>query len=181
MNRLIFPLQGIGCWPQKCWSTENVAPVRRENCNLSLNHLGIWRYFYIALLTYSCENKYVYQIPDVLGSLKHSPFFYGFYTDQKKTKEGYPLPLSYFMTGMGVYIYSFIAILRKFVHRIFNATLSIYVPIVSWQSRMAKNSRQSKLSEKEDECAFSWKLFCSWGNLPNSRLKFVDKNNSTQN
>ncbi|OXA56807.1 Transmembrane channel-like protein 3 [Folsomia candida] len=83
---------------------------------------------------------YLSTIWEFEGSLKHSPFFYGFYTDQKKTKEGYPLPLSYFMTGMGVYIYSFIAILRK----------------------MAKNSRQSKLSEKEDECAFSWKLFCSW-------------------
>jgi hypothetical protein len=28
--------------------------------------------------------------------------------------------------------------------------------------RMAKNSRQSKLSEKEDECAFSWRLFTCW-------------------
>lgn len=27
---------------------------------------------------------------------------------------------------------------------------------------MAKNSRMSKLSEKEDECAFSWKLFTGW-------------------
>ena len=27
---------------------------------------------------------------------------------------------------------------------------------------MAKNSRMSKLSEKEDECVFSWKLFTSW-------------------
>lgn len=28
--------------------------------------------------------------------------------------------------------------------------------------RMAENSRLSKLSEKEDECAFSWKLFTGW-------------------
>lgn len=28
--------------------------------------------------------------------------------------------------------------------------------------RMAANSRQSKLSEKEDECAFSWRLFTAW-------------------
>lgn len=27
---------------------------------------------------------------------------------------------------------------------------------------MAKNSRMSKLSEKEDECVFSWKLFTGW-------------------
>lgn len=28
--------------------------------------------------------------------------------------------------------------------------------------RMAINSRMSKLSEKEDECAFTWKLFTGW-------------------
>lgn len=28
--------------------------------------------------------------------------------------------------------------------------------------RMAENSRMSKLSEKEDECVFSWKLFTGW-------------------
>lgn len=27
---------------------------------------------------------------------------------------------------------------------------------------MAENSRMSKLSEKEDECVFSWKIFTSW-------------------
>lgn len=29
-------------------------------------------------------------------------------------------------------------------------------------SRMAENSRLSKLTEKEDECVFSWKLFTGW-------------------
>lgn len=29
-------------------------------------------------------------------------------------------------------------------------------------SRMAENSRMSKLSEKDDECVFSWKLFTGW-------------------
>jgi hypothetical protein len=28
--------------------------------------------------------------------------------------------------------------------------------------RMAENSRMSKLSEKDDECIFSWKLFTAW-------------------
>lgn len=28
--------------------------------------------------------------------------------------------------------------------------------------RMAENSRMSKLSEKDDECIFSWKLFTGW-------------------
>lgn len=27
---------------------------------------------------------------------------------------------------------------------------------------MAENSRLSKLSEKDDECVFSWKLFTGW-------------------
>lgn len=27
---------------------------------------------------------------------------------------------------------------------------------------MAENSRMSKLSEKDDECIFSWKLFTGW-------------------
>lgn len=27
---------------------------------------------------------------------------------------------------------------------------------------MAENSRLSKLTEKEDECLFSWKLFTGW-------------------
>ena len=27
---------------------------------------------------------------------------------------------------------------------------------------MAENSRMSKLSEKEDECVFTWKLFTGW-------------------
>jgi len=28
--------------------------------------------------------------------------------------------------------------------------------------RMAANSRMSKLSEKEDECVFTWKLYTGW-------------------
>lgn len=28
--------------------------------------------------------------------------------------------------------------------------------------RMAENSRSSKLSTKDDECVFSWKLFSAW-------------------
>jgi hypothetical protein len=39
--------------------------------------------------------------------------FYGYYSNEKETKEGYPLPLSYFITGLAVYVYSFVAILRR--------------------------------------------------------------------
>ncbi|XP_053594133.1 transmembrane channel-like protein isoform X2 [Microplitis demolitor] len=74
------------------------------------------------------------------GVLKHSPFFYGWYTDWDIPNGGYRLPLAYFLANLIVYTYSFVTILRK----------------------MAINSRMSKLSEKEDECAFSWKLFTGW-------------------
>ncbi|XP_053624485.1 transmembrane channel-like protein isoform X2 [Plodia interpunctella] len=72
------------------------------------------------------------------GILKYSPIFYGYYSNIERPQ--YAMPLAYFLTGLAVYIYSFVAILRK----------------------MAENSRMSKLSEKEDECIFSWKLFTGW-------------------
>ncbi|XP_068630050.1 transmembrane channel-like protein [Battus philenor] len=72
------------------------------------------------------------------GVLKYSPIFYGYYSNVERPE--YRMPLAYFLTGLVVYVYSFVAILRK----------------------MAENSRMSKLSEKEDECIFSWKLFTGW-------------------
>ncbi|XP_034839613.1 transmembrane channel-like protein isoform X1 [Maniola hyperantus] len=72
------------------------------------------------------------------GTLKYSAIFYGYYSNVERPE--YRMPLAYFLTGLVVYIYSFVAILRK----------------------MAENSRMSKLSEKEDECIFSWKLFTGW-------------------
>ncbi|XP_050684067.1 transmembrane channel-like protein [Leptidea sinapis] len=72
------------------------------------------------------------------GILKYSPIFYGYYSNVERSE--YKMPLAYFLTGLVVYVYSFVAILRK----------------------MAENSRMSKLSEKEDECIFSWKLFTGW-------------------
>lgn len=43
---------------------------------------------------------------------------------------------------------------------------NLYVIIVNFVliifDRMAENSRQSKLSEKDDECVFTWKLFTGW-------------------
>uniref|UniRef100_A0A1B0CEB5 Transmembrane channel-like protein 3 n=2 Tax=Lutzomyia longipalpis TaxID=7200 RepID=A0A1B0CEB5_LUTLO len=77
---------------------------------------------------------------DFEGFLKYSPLFYGYYSDVSGTLWGYKLPLAYFLTGLVVYIYSFVATLRK----------------------MAENSRMSKLSSKDDECVFSWKLFTGW-------------------
>lgn len=46
------------------------------------------------------------------GSLKYSPFFYGWYANQH-TYKAYKLPLAYFVVNLIVYTYSFLAILRK--------------------------------------------------------------------
>ena len=46
------------------------------------------------------------------GVLKYSPIFYGYYS----TRDGnhlYRMPLAYFLTSVAVYIYSFVATLRK--------------------------------------------------------------------
>ena len=48
--------------------------------------------------------------------------------------------MAYFCAGMSVYIFSFAIILKK----------------------MAQNNKQSKLSEKGDECNFTWRVFTSW-------------------
>ncbi|XP_033175228.1 transmembrane channel-like protein 3 isoform X1 [Bombus impatiens] len=85
------------------------------------------------------KSKHLLTLWEFEGILRYSPFFYGWYTNQD-SGSGYRLPLAYFVTNLVIYIYSFVAILRK----------------------MAKNSRLSKLTEKDDECVFSWKLFTGW-------------------
>lgn len=56
---------------------------------------------------------------DFDGVLKYSPLFYGYYSTQDekhseiKNTYGYHLPFAYFMTELAVYVYSFVAILRK--------------------------------------------------------------------
>ncbi|CAL1686297.1 unnamed protein product [Lasius platythorax] len=93
----------------------------------------------IMLKEESVKSKYLLTLWEFEGALKHSPFFYGWYTNQD-SNSNYRLPMAYFVTNLVVYTYSFVAILRK----------------------MAENSRLSKLTEKEDEYVFSWKLFTGW-------------------
>lgn len=50
---------------------------------------------------------------DFEGVLKYSPLFYGWYTNRDGIENGYRLPFAYFMTGLAVYTYSFVATLRK--------------------------------------------------------------------
>lgn len=51
---------------------------------------------------------------DFEGVLKYSPLFYGWYTNKEDSSgHGYRLPLAFFMTGLVVYAYSFVATLRK--------------------------------------------------------------------
>jgi hypothetical protein len=51
---------------------------------------------------------------DFEGVLKYSPIFYGYYTNSDGTRKGYRLPFAYFMTGLAVYIYSFVATLKRY-------------------------------------------------------------------
>jgi hypothetical protein len=46
---------------------------------------------------------------DFEGVLRYSPLFYGYYTNRDGTRNAYRLPFAYFMTGLAVYIYSFVA------------------------------------------------------------------------
>lgn len=48
------------------------------------------------------------------GVLQHSPLFYGYYSNRESSDTGYRLPTAYFITGLVVYIYSFVATLRKY-------------------------------------------------------------------
>lgn len=50
---------------------------------------------------------------DFEGVLKYSPIFYGYYTNKDGSGTGYRLPFAYFMTGLAVYAYSFVATLRR--------------------------------------------------------------------
>jgi hypothetical protein len=47
------------------------------------------------------------------GVLRYSALFYGYYSDKWQKPSGYRLPLAYFMTSLAVYVYSFVATLRK--------------------------------------------------------------------
>lgn len=51
---------------------------------------------------------------DFEGVLKYSPIFYGYYANRDGTRNGYRLPFAYFMTGLAVYIYSFVATLKRY-------------------------------------------------------------------
>ncbi|XP_075923954.1 transmembrane channel-like protein 3 [Petromyzon marinus] len=78
------------------------------------------------------------------GYLQYSVLFYGYYgNDRKLGRSGYRLPLAYFLVGMAVFAYSFVALLRK----------------------MAKNSRQSLSSASDENFTFCWKVFCAWDYL----------------
>lgn len=66
----------------------------------------------IMLKEEEIKSKHLLTLWEFEGILKYSPFFYGWYTNQD-SQSGYRLPLAYFVTNLVVYIYSFLAILRK--------------------------------------------------------------------
>lgn len=106
-------------------------------------------------------------------------FLRSYYSDYSDISQNYyDLPLAYFLTGVAVYIYSFWATLRKYVAYAKLLGNSFYWCIVNY-FRMAENSRMSKLSSKDDEYIFSWKLFTGWdfmiGNTTIRRTKMNKK------
>lgn len=53
----------------------------------------------------------------------------------------------------------------RIIFTVYSTPLYLYTFVVypyAAQKRMAENSRMSKLSSKDDECVFSWKLFTGW-------------------
>lgn len=65
------------------------------------------------------KSKHFLTLWEFGGALKYSPFFYGYYTNHD-SRSGYRLPLAYFLVNLVVYIYSFVAILRKYVKYLFS-------------------------------------------------------------
>nr|CAD7399071.1 unnamed protein product [Timema poppensis] len=108
------------------------------------------------------------------GVLKYSPIFYGYYTNKDDNKKGYRLPFAYFMTGLAVYVYSFVATLSKMAQSSRMSKLSekddeCIFTLKLCCCRMAQSSRMSKLSEKDDECIFTLRL-CCFRMAQNSRM-----------
>ncbi|CAH1647394.1 unnamed protein product [Spodoptera littoralis] len=62
------------------------------------------------------------------GVLKCSPIFYGYYSNVERAQ--YRMPLAYFLTGLAVYIYSFVAILRNWRIISLRALVNICVVIL---------------------------------------------------
>ncbi|XP_076457549.1 transmembrane channel-like protein 1 [Babylonia areolata] len=74
------------------------------------------------------------------GVMRYSPLFYGYYGNEPTIGSGYRLPLAYLVTTLVSFAYSFIVVLKK----------------------MASNSRQSRMSNKDEQFTFAWKLFSDW-------------------
>ncbi|XP_046364022.2 transmembrane channel-like protein 3 isoform X1 [Haliotis rufescens] len=77
---------------------------------------------------------------DAEGILKYSVVFYGYYGNTGAIGSGYRLPLAYLLTCFMSFALSFIFVLKT----------------------MASNSRQSRMSTKDEHFTFSWKLFTEW-------------------
>ncbi|KAH9498806.1 Transmembrane channel-like protein 3 [Bulinus truncatus] len=74
------------------------------------------------------------------GVVKYSLIFYGYYGNAKTIGNGYRLPLAYLLINLASFAYSFVVVLKT----------------------MANNSRNSRMSNSDDEYTFAWKLFTEW-------------------
>ncbi|KAM4575854.1 transmembrane channel-like protein 2-B [Odontesthes bonariensis] len=81
---------------------------------------------------------------DFGGYCKYSILFYGFYnSDRAIGVLQFKLPLSYLLTGVGIFGYSLMVVIRT----------------------MARNSNEGGDGGEEGEFTFSWKMFTSWDYL----------------
>ncbi|XP_072243164.1 transmembrane channel-like protein 2-B [Leuresthes tenuis] len=81
---------------------------------------------------------------DFGGYCKYSIMFYGFYnSDRAIGVLQFKLPLSYLLTGVGIFGYSLMVVIRT----------------------MARNSNEGGDGAEEGEFTFSWKMFTSWDYL----------------
>ncbi|XP_061586207.1 transmembrane channel-like protein 2-B [Cololabis saira] len=81
---------------------------------------------------------------DFGGYCKYSFLFYGYYNDERTVGFlQFRLPLSYLLTGVGIFGYSLMVVIRT----------------------MARNSNEGGDGGAEGEFTFSWKMFTSWDYL----------------
>ncbi|XP_039875768.1 transmembrane channel-like protein 2-B [Simochromis diagramma] len=80
----------------------------------------------------------------ILGYCKYSILFYGYYNNERNIGVlKFRLPLSYLLTGVGIFGYSLMVVIRT----------------------MARNANEGGDGGDEGEFTFSWKMFTSWDYL----------------
>lgn len=64
---------------------------------------------------------------DFEGYLKYSPLFYGYYGNKEMIGGFYRGPLAYFLTGISIFVLSFVVVLLKYVKPLNSTNLSKFL------------------------------------------------------